>query len=265
MGIKRKRRAFTLVEMLVVIAIIVVLVAIIIPVIVGRTKKAAQAVCVYNMATVARTYTYRRVIMNMEYGEVTPERALEEEMLRTYSSAVLTGNKITGICPTHGEYECTFDDAVLHIVCSEHGSPDDDAQMNLSIVYGVLSSNNAVNKWFRNNVNSKELIINSAASARAGSYASMLDILLKEKGLNTDEHSYRIYVKKGTNLLKPKASEYIIYWADDLMTDDDVGKSVEVTRYDVGTQAYTRGKMSVVKEKDGNGDIILQLSNFVAG
>lgn len=97
------RRGFTLMEMLVVVAIIAVLVAIAIPVFSSSLEKARAATCTYNRRALLGELTYTMALDGLDQTRA-------EEIKATYGD----------MCPSKGEISVTINDRVITVRCSVH-------------------------------------------------------------------------------------------------------------------------------------------------
>lgn len=113
-------RGFTLVELIVVIAILAILSAILIPVISGYVDDSRESVCFSDRQTIIRAYKAQYVLCSA-HGEDTSLTAVLSKCQDSFPSAVFSGNTITGVCPCSGTYTCkSTADGELTISCSEH-------------------------------------------------------------------------------------------------------------------------------------------------
>ena len=104
---KMNKKGFTLIEMLVVIAIIAILVSIIVPVVSNSTEKAAAATNAANLRSAAASIA-------IEYMEGDLVVDASTKVITGYDSAVPEMEEVTGI--TGGDFTVVLDDG--EIVCS---------------------------------------------------------------------------------------------------------------------------------------------------
>ena len=103
MGKATKKQGFTLVELVVIIAIIVVLIAITIPSCFALRSKAAQKTCSSNRNTIVRMFEFEKL------------SRLEEYM--TLEQYIATNMEYRDSCPAGGKYSTSTDNT---IGCDKH-------------------------------------------------------------------------------------------------------------------------------------------------
>ena len=103
MGEAKKKQGFTLVELVVVMAVIIVLIAITIPSYFALRSKAFQTNCSSNRATIARIY------------EVEKTSSLEGYM--TLEQFIAANIEFTDSCPSGGKYSASTDNTIS---CDKH-------------------------------------------------------------------------------------------------------------------------------------------------
>jgi prepilin-type N-terminal cleavage/methylation domain-containing protein len=111
---KRDKKGFTLVELIIVLAILAVLAGILVPSLVGWIDTAKRKVCEINRTQILRCY---RAVQAMEYGKDT-EVKLSDVLAGEYA---FCAEDVAGLtCPAGGTL--TADDASETIICDVHGA-----------------------------------------------------------------------------------------------------------------------------------------------
>lgn len=119
---KRSVKAFTLVEVIVVLVILAILAAILVPVLFGFIDESKAKVCQSHRAQLQRGY-YAQYIIDSQGGSVpltSPEATLATAAKNEFDGAA-GGTKLTGICPKGGTYSVIFgENGVIAVKCSVH-------------------------------------------------------------------------------------------------------------------------------------------------
>ncbi len=113
----KHRRGFTLIEMVVVIAIIGVLLALTAPLFSSFLESARKTACMANLTTATRTLEFYEVVENRT---LTPD--VIDTIMKDSMGADPTSSGYRGICPSGGVYNVTVGaSGDIKVRCSKHG------------------------------------------------------------------------------------------------------------------------------------------------
>ena len=204
------RRGFTLIEMVVVIAIIGVLLALAAPMFSSFLESARKTACMANLTTTTRTLEFHAVVENQSLTPDTVEKIMTDSM-----GAESTASGYRGICPSGGFYSIAAEaDGGIRVRCSKHG----------------MTAVETINSDTKNILDLLQLSIERYFSSRPGNTLNSTgpnfgdDIkkhLAESLKISTD-FDFRIYRVNG--------DEYRVYISDPLK-DVDVSDQVSVTGY----------------------------------
>jgi prepilin-type N-terminal cleavage/methylation domain-containing protein len=235
-------QGFTLIELIVVIAILAVLSLLIFPQVVTFVTSSSLTVCQNNMATVIREYVYNNA------SPLDPPYNYEDHL--------------SEICPNHGTVTGRIDPntGALTLTCSKHGtlsSVDLDFTKNVvanvnNITRDVNGKEQSIVTYFKDH---KTSVIDSE-STTDNSLTGKINDYLKSNRLSTTDSTWQMKLENGN---------YVITVASKKLSTSDVGSSVVTTKYIYTSQGNYTGSLtgtSTVKKYSKNGDTYAQLDKF---
>lgn len=263
------KSAFTLVELIVVIAILGILALFLVPSFLGYAKDAQKAVCQANMHSIMREYSTSAAHNSPESIE-DAKKLLDDIYVAHHAgtasnSGFYTGGMYSGICGNDGNYGNMLSDdfMTLTINCSEHGDGIIDIielEQKLSAI--SFSDMNgfqykSLNDYFNNShtsIDSEAKGVDSNAYYPYTPFAQAIEVKLKEQGIDTTGRSWRMFKNN---------VEYNLFLTDEKITTDHVnaGDTINCTKYDIHKQLVIYGTVKVTLT---NGYPTIDGSSFTA-
>lgn len=251
---RRYERGFSLIELIIAIAILVILTGLLAPQFLKYIERSRRAVCMSAMDTISGEYMVglieRDQSVDAKSAVLVLDKVMEGHHAKKSSSS--EGSLVylyEGICKSGGEYRCEFSEDVSYLTmeCSKHGGWELDIitlkraleKLDFSSpTYGTLPYKN-LDAYFNE---TDRIQINSEAVSTGGygeidSFAKAIERQLGEQGINIKNKSWRLY-KKGEN--------YKLTLAEKKITADDVGKVINCSVYNFNTKKVEHGTAKIV-------------------
>lgn len=261
------KSAFTLVELIVVIAILGILALFLVPSFIGYAKDAQKAVCQANMHSIIREYSTSAAHNSPE--TIDDAKKLLDDIYVSHhatnksSNSFYTGGMYSGICGNDGNYGnmISSDYMLLTISCSEHGDGIIDiieleeklSTISFSDIQGFPYNNLAdYFTTYRTSIDSEAKSVDADSYYPYTSFAEAIDVKLKEQGIDTTGRSWRMFKNN---------QEYNLYLTDEKITSEHVAeaKTINCTKYDIIKKEVIYGEVKVTLS---NGYPIIDGSSF---
>jgi prepilin-type N-terminal cleavage/methylation domain-containing protein len=226
--VRALRSGFTLIELIIVIAIIAVLAAILIPSILGVSERAKATVCASNMHEAVEMYA---VAQAEDDGTVSPLDDMDKAMKSLNAKVLTPGTKYSGLCPSGGIVTLTVDsNGYVTLTCSKHG-----ANTTQSFGEALMKSLSSMSRTTTGGRSQKltdylsngTSVVDSEATGAAGAQKSFTQIVKETLGSKTpDNQSWRLIYNKS-------ADDYLLYvTTTGKIKSSESGKQINVIKYE---------------------------------
>ncbi|WP_294148462.1 prepilin-type N-terminal cleavage/methylation domain-containing protein [uncultured Clostridium sp.] len=250
---RKKERGFSLIELIIAIAILIILTGLLAPQFMKYIEKSRKAACLHAMDTIAEEYLAGLTDLGRAPDSAAAVQVLNKIIVNhggndkgTEISSIVYA--YDGLCKSGGKYRCQLVNNLeaVRIECSKHGEWEMDivtlhsllTNMDLSSYKGVAYKNLA--EFFKKNttLDSEAISTDTAGYGEYGSFAKVVAEELSKQGLNVKNKSW---------MMCKSGDSYILYLTDSKITLDDAksGAAVTCKKYDTKNGTVTSGTVTV--------------------
>lgn len=269
-GMKKKNRGFSLIELIIAIAILIILTGLLAPQFMKYIEKSRKAACLHAMDVIAEEYMAEITNMGKApdeksavdlLSELIVEHGGDQKWSETQEDTSIF-YRFSGVCKGKGNYKCRFvnDLHAITLECSKHGGWTMDIvtlshllnEMNLES-YNIVSGGKTYRTLADYFGNDASKTLDSEASTKKtdevygkyGSLANIVELELKKQGVNVSAKSW---------IMRKDGSGYELYLTDRKITKDDDRKEVTCTKYDTNKKEIVTGTVTVMMKEGKNGE-----------
>lgn len=253
---KKKDKGFSLIELIIAIAILIILTGLLAPQFLKHIEKSRKAACLHAMDTITQEYMAGLVDLD-KVPDAASAVAVLDKIISAHGGDD-RGEEISsivyaydGLCKSGGKYRCQFVNELysVQIECSKHGEWELDIvtlhnlldNMNLSSYEGVVYKN--LTQFFQKNSTLDSEAVSTDSSSQYGKYGSFAGVVAEElskQGMNVKNKSW---------MMKKSGGGYILYLTDSKISLDDQGKSVSCKQYDITKGTITSGTVMIAPKE----------------
>lgn len=268
-SMRKKDRGFSLIELIIAIAILIILTGLLAPQFMKYIEKSRKAACLHAMDTIAEEY----IVGITDLGKA-PDQNSAVDLLsdiivehggdKKWSESQEDKSifyRFSGICKSRGNYKCQFlnDLHSITLECSEHGGWTMDIvtlshllnEMNLE-EYKIVNAGKTYKTLADYFGNDAGKTLDSEASTKKtdevygkyGSLANIVEIELKKQGVNVSAKSWT---------MRKNGNSYELYLTNEKITEQDKNTTVKCTKYDTAKNEIITGTARVIMKDGKNG------------
>ncbi len=252
----RNINAFTITEVIIVVAIVGMLSAIAVPLLIGYLEDSNQTVCYSNMTEVNQKFAIR--LNSSDHTTSNDQFKLLQDTVKSFNGQVLeNGHDFAQICPAGGKYISFFNNqsGAICLYCDKHGV-EQSRSLSRSDYFHMISANSALADEFSSLPAEKKAagVIHNQGD---GSHISAeITAILEANGINVYNSSWALLHYK-----KDDEEVYNIYWSDSDISVLSDGTVIAITVYDVLTCKSYSATATVIR--GANGKMMLDVENCV--
>lgn len=263
---RRYERGFSLIELIIAIAILVILTGLLAPQFLKYIERSRRAVCMSAMDTIGNEFMIGMLEVDKTADSNTAIQVLDEVMKSHGGERDTKTDSIVhvyhGICKSGGVYRCQFDRSLNYISmeCSKHGEWEVDVKTLSNALHSLsfedypklYQSYRDLDAYFKGHAS-----LDSEAKGVSDTghiyqpYTSLAEVVsaeLSKLGINVSNKSWRMYCK---------GNDFYLYLADRKIKDKDIGTNkVICTKYDINKGTISHGSAPVKKGSEGNYPVI---------
>ncbi len=245
----RTKKGFTLMEMLIVVAIIAILIAIAIPVFSAQLEKSREATCLANRRSL-QSVTLSTFMCGRADGSTYADAGAAFSDAFTNDAYAVKNY----ICPSGGTLSWVrVSDSVGYVQCSRHGGAISGSAAYDALALQIKDRNSAIAQYIKTKIRvNGSLDYPVPQSSLLGGFSAQVVALAKEAGIDLEGGSWRLY--------QWSSGDISIYYYDGDISAKAVGDTLEsVTKWTVkadGTIAdsLTSDKITVSSRTVGSGN-----------
>ena len=254
----RRNRGFSLVELIIVIAIMAVLTAVLVPSYLKYVAKSREAACRSNVDTLEQECLMEIVYQGGVSG-AEEARQIMSGVLAAQGKTAAADGSYAGICPGKGSVTIGCDESGYYpyLVCSVHGAANERSAATtflqaLTNYYNDKTANERWNSYWSgkpSGKNQSRLKSGASLDSAGANFGGKISDFLKDKGVDVSKATWSVYRynPKGTGT----DQIFNVYFTETDISGLSAGKKVTVTKFDILTGTSSQVTLAVAKGAGG--------------